>query len=538
MLKTQITREELEALGEEIRRHFDLPIVERGLEYQQKGFVYNTEVRPDRSLVSKVQGSAVYDVKLDMDFLGLSECSCPYQGYCKHMAAVFFYVYSVYGRPDAFVKDWKQRQDQPRFVRSGSKLQRQTELLASAQPAVATLKESASPDEWRTHIEREFAAFGERHNRFKYETEEYYDAALQTAVRPSLWWGNGTKRLLALYALLHALQRLEHDFGSLGQAAAYRLPAYRAAAKALERKLEQTVDEIDVDDTMRRWPDHLRAIGPIVFESLGANPPQAIVGWLDIYRLLWSRLLRQPLWVEHEIEAVDQARLHALRRADGEPDRWAMARAHFAVMAGDDRDARQRLGVVESFHPTDALFYVRKFHRGGEWERLWEWLQWLLARCRNGDRDVFQTLCTFAGEAAAALGREEEWTRALAEMLPSSYYVYTEFLIRSGRFREWADYHLAERIAVFELYPADLRAVESQEPSAVLPLYHQTIERCILQKNRTAYKEAIRLIKKLAALYKQTGQTERCELYLRRLSQQYSRLRAFQEELTKGKLIR
>ncbi|TMV48178.1 SWIM zinc finger family protein [Paenibacillus mesophilus] len=538
MLKTQITREELERLGEEIRRHFELHTVERGLEFQQKGYVYNTEVLPGRAIVSKVQGGEVYDVKLDLDFFGLSECSCPYEGCCEHMAAVFFYAYSAYARPDFFVKDWKLRQEEPRVARSGSKLHRQTALLPSAQPATVSLKESAAPEEWFAHIEREFAAFSERHNQWKYDIEEYYSAAVQTAIRPSTWWLPGTKKLLTAMGLLYALQKLERDYDAGGQGTAPRLLNYRETAEMLERRLEETADEIDAVETARRWPDHLHSLGAFASEAMTAKPAVPYVRWLDVYRLLWTRLLRQEAWMEQEAARLERILADFAPLTESARDDLLKARAHFDVLTGLDKEAWSRLGKTASFHPEEGLFYAGEFRRTGQWERLWLWLQWLLPQCRKTDRDLFQKLCSYAAEASKPLGREDEWARALVSMLPASYYVYTEFLVKTGRFRDWAEYHLAERVAVFELYPSDLRAAETHDPTLVFPLYHQSIERCILQKNRTAYKEAIRLMKKLASLYTQAGQPERYELFLRKLSQQYSRLRAFREELTKGKLLR
>lgn len=538
MLKKQITREELDRLGEEIRRHFDLPTVEQGLEHQQKGYVYNTEVLPDRSIVSKVQGGEAYSVKLDLDFFGLSECSCPFDGYCKHMAAVFFYAYSVYARPDAFVKDWKQRQEEPLPGRNSSKLHRQTALLPSAQPAAVGLKENATPDEWFAHIAAEFTAFAERHNQWKYDIDEYYSAALLTAIRPSTWWVPGAKKLLTLFGLLYALHKLEQNFNTGGPAAAQRRPDYASTAEALERRLEETAGETDAGEAAARWPEHVLAMAAFVSREMSAKPEAPLVRWIDAYRLLWTRLLRQEQWMAQEVAAIDSLLETSAYMPEAVQDDWRKARAHFDVLAGRDKEAWLALRRAASFHPGEALFYAKSFRETGQWERLWRWLQWLLPQCRKSDRELFQQLCAHAAEAAKELGREDEWVRALVSMLPASYYVYTEFLIKARRFRDWTNYHLAERVAVFELYPADLRAAETHDPTVVFPLYHQTIDRCILQKNRASYKEAIRLLKKLAALYHQAGQQDRYELFLQRLSLQYARLRAFREELTKGKLLR
>ncbi len=96
---------------------------------------------------------------------------------------------------------------------------------------------------------------------------------------------------------------------------------------------------------------------------------------------------------------------------------------------------------------------------------------------------------------------------------------------------------LANRVSPNDLYSVDLQSVEKQNPALVLPLYHQAVERCIAGKNRTAYKSATKLLKKLNNLYKKLDRLNDWEDYIYRLAVKYSRLRALQEELRKGKWI-
>lgn len=84
----------------------------------------------------------------------------------------------------------------------------------------------------------------------------------------------------------------------------------------------------------------------------------------------------------------------------------------------------------------------------------------------------------------------------------------------------------------------ELKAIEEHDSALLLPLYHQAAERAVLEKNRASYKTAVRLLKKLHGIYKQLGQDDRWEHYVYRLADKFSRLRAFQEELKKGKWIR
>ncbi len=59
----------------------------------------------------------------------------------------------------------------------------------------------------------------------------------------------------------------------------------------------------------------------------------------------------------------------------------------------------------------------------------------------------------------------------------------------------------------------------------------------IQQKNRQNYKEAVRYLKKLRTIYKKLKKEEKWEVYFEQLLQKTKRLRAFQEECQRGKLI-
>jgi hypothetical protein len=136
------------------------------------------------------------------------------------------------------------------------------------------------------------------------------------------------------------------------------------------------------------------------------------------------------------------------------------------------------------------------------------------------------------------LESDSEWVQVMESLLPRSYYYYTAYLLQTGRYRQWVDLQLANRISPLNLYTMELRAIEDHDSGLLLPLYHQAAERAVLEKNRASYKTAVRLLKKLHAIYKQLGQDDRWEHYIYRLADKFSRLRAFQEELKKGKWIR
>jgi hypothetical protein len=125
----------------------------------------------------------------------------------------------------------------------------------------------------------------------------------------------------------------------------------------------------------------------------------------------------------------------------------------------------------------------------------------------------------------------------MESLLPRSYYYYTAYLLQTERFRQWVDLQLSNRISPLNLYAAELKAVEKYDPALLLPLYHQAVERAVLEKNRTSYKTAVKLLKKLQAYYKKLGREAEWERYVHRLAMKFARLRAFQEELKRTGFI-
>jgi len=535
LLKSQISRAELDRLTADIEKHANLTILEQGLEYQQKGFVYNTEVLPNRVIVSKVQGERVYDIKIDLDFFGLSECTCGNETFCAHMAATFFYVYAAYAPPDALVRRWKRARQSPNATSGVGETQPRVTagLQPPKPPSPDAPEQSASAEQWHAFMAAAYDAYAARHGWYRYDPGQYFEGALESIGSHTRWWGAAARKLHAVHAVLFTLRKLHDGYGA--QRHIREDSEWKSAAGRLAKKLDEAAAAINISETIASMPDRLEALASFVpAELLAAG--QSPVDWRYVYRRVWTSLLGHPPWVEREAERLDR-KLADTGLTGTERDALLLARGHMETISGADDRAWSVWNGMSAFHPVDAQFYVDEFARTGRWERLWRWLMRLLAWPERISKPLFQEWCKRGGEAAVRLNHEEEWIRLLASMLPRSYCEYTDFLIRTKRYRQWIDFHLAAEIDVTGMYAADLRAVEAHDPTLAFPLYHHAVERRIAQKNRTAYKESVRLLKKLGELYRQAGRADRFADYMDRLRQRYARLHAFQEELRKGKLV-
>ncbi|MEI7026381.1 SWIM zinc finger family protein [Paenibacillus sp. y28] len=574
MLRTQISKEQMEALAADIRTYFDAEVMRRGLEYQQKGLVYNAQIQDETKYSAKVQGSRVFDAELDLTFLVSSSCTCEEEGYCEHMAGAFLYAYAaVCGRPDEFVRSMAAPgpdalKSRTASVRIDSSLHRLTTMLTGLEPKPGAVpRETDSAERWSGFFEEMYGRFAHSHAQQRNHLDDYFAAALQMLTQPISWWNTGLRRLYIASSIVYLMQRLD-DMARMPRSSPYDSPGlYAKAAKLLHEKLNQAVK----DATGNGKDDHRDSASSLHSEHSDGdtsgnghsaatpvkNPsasseqsaalalnlalheqlfrkPAGIVDWLHVYRLLWLKLLRLD-------RRDEEARLSKLRGEPGlngrQRDLTRLAEAHFAVLGGRDEEAAARLSLLGESHAEDMLPYLNSFYQTKAWSRLLFWLRWLLPLMKKAEPAVFQLVADYWNEALKHEGSPEEWQSALVAMLPRSYAKLSAFLLQHGRYKEWMSLHLYNAASPYDLSTLELKQLEGADPRMLLPLYHQAIDRLVVQRNREAYRMAVKMLKKLQTLYTAAGETGRFHEFIARFSLQYGRLRAFQEELKKGKLL-
>ena len=121
--------------------------------------------------------------------------------------------------------------------------------------------------------------------------------------------------------------------------------------------------------------------------------------------------------------------------------------------------------------------------------------------------------------------------------LPYSYWKYAEFLFEQKQYKKWVEMHIYSDISIDMINSEYIKEVTSQEPELILPLYYHAVQTKVSLKNRSAYKQAVRYLKKMRTIYKKMKQEETFERYLLYVVNATKRLRAFQEELKRSKLI-
>ncbi|OOZ82829.1 hypothetical protein BHL35_01975 [Bacillus cereus] len=89
-------------LIKELYRHIPKYIIDRGYEYYEDGHVEDVEIHNNKVFAFVTGNAGDYEVVIDLEDFSESNCECPYENYCKHMAAV---VYDIQSAGESAVKE-------------------------------------------------------------------------------------------------------------------------------------------------------------------------------------------------------------------------------------------------------------------------------------------------------------------------------------------------------------------------------------------------------------------------------------------------
>lgn len=114
---------------------------------------------------------------------------------------------------------------------------------------------------------------------------------------------------------------------------------------------------------------------------------------------------------------------------------------------------------------------------------------------------------------------------------------FSGFLLREQRYEQWVALHQLYASSIPYLDQAGLKEVVAHAPETTLPLYHFYAMEEIQQKSRQNYKQAVRIWRAMKTASKKAGKLDYFITYIEAVQQQYKRLRALQEEISKSNLL-
>lgn len=530
MLKIKLPKNRIDFLAAGAERRMKLAVLERGWEYYHRGLVDNVTLVQGFILQSDVRGKETVRVSLDLEQFERSECTCAFEGYCKHMAALIFCAYSAHGRPELLLMQLKQAIMTRRKAKAGLKPEK------AADTAAATLLPELPPKEWSRFFEQRFHGYSLSN---QHSVEQFHQAVWDTLGGTAQDWPGPLQPLYRLHLTLYVLHKIEqfHTENQSSYLSYYIENGCKIVAGSCWEKLRELAEEAEAfKETASRYPKHWKE----TLDTLSAAVTHHRAGpvqWPDVYRFLWWRIIYNASPDKGEAAAKELRRLEQLAAQQTVPrakDGILLAISLFDILEQRDQDAMKRLMELNTKNFADFYVLLERLSEEGDWNRVLVWLRWLMPVLAKAKQEEFNAGCSYWVEAVKHQHSDEEWIRVMLSLLPRSYYYYTDYLMQTERFRQWVDLQLATGVTPANLYTAELRTVEAHDPGLLLPLFHQSVERAVAEKNRDSYKLAIRHLKKLNSLYQQLGKTDLWNDYLSRLHVKYARLRAFKEELAKG----
>lgn len=535
--------EQWSKLVQDVAFLFDDLTLKRGFQYYKQKRVRPFTLTESRKLLTLVEGMEDYSVMIDLDNLGHSRCECPVKGPCKHMAAVLM-SYAEMG-------------------------ERSVQILANAKSA-ASLQPPASPKlppgsasmlarqnllqeqgsrlpEGNLAAWREFCVSCTAPVAQSIRTPGYAEKALAAISKFKPAMSPATDQMFKLHAHLFVLEMLIKPQG-LGQSAAASSMGYFAHLSVTEQQefIEQLLAQVlPLDAEPEQWPRIKELLAylrqEMLSEARGRSREQPYFSMA--YELFWEGWLR-PNLTDDSLYAEELRQLHSAESELGSSlsrYSWLLSQSRMHLYLREDDAAWELLHTVAAspvLLPEELLSFLKPLLQSKEWDRLVAWLVETGQLLSNRIYANLNDYSVYWDEAIAQRPKAEPlmWI-TLKSMLPLASEIYSEKLLAHEQWQAWMDYQLTQNKGPADFRVKMLQPLEKHAPETLLPFYHQAVERYVREKNRQSYKAAVKLLKRLAKLYKKLKREERWEQYLELFTTRHSRLRALQEELRKGNLM-
>lgn len=537
---------EWDKLISDVAYYFEDLTLKRGFQYYKQNRVKSLRMISSRRIMAVVEGREDYAVSLELDHLTESHCDCPVQGPCKHMAAVLMNVAESQERSVNMLANAKAVIDRKKIEAleasaaasvSGSR-QEQAKKLAGLIPG-------ATVAQWREYMALLTAPLAQ-----SVRNPQYSGRALSAIMEAQAELAPAAALLFQLNAHLFILESLIQPISpyhaGTPSSSSYSLGYYTAIAVS---ELKEAVTRLmksglPLASEPEEWPRVRETLDYVQLEMLTESRDRLREQpyFSFCYDRLWSRWIApntsgSELYLE-ELDALRE-RASALGAAVNR-SALLLAESRMYFYLNDDKAAWERLAAASErpgLHPDELMGFLPPLAEAGHWSRLAAWLE-ATGPLLNSRLYNLQGYAAYWEDAVRHLPETEpQMWNTLSGMLPLSQDIYEEKLLASGKWREWMDYQLASGKEPSDFRVSDLQPVEKNAPELLLPFYHQAAERFVLEKNRHSYKAAVKLLKRLAKLYKKMKREARWEEFLEAFTAKHSRLRALQEELRKGKLI-
>ncbi len=566
----------------------DAKLVQKGLMLFRQGLVYQLRFDGDK-MAAAVQDVVPVQVVVDLSFLEVSECSCPQEGFCRHQLAVFFQGLSQAGSVATWVEEWRQP-IQAKKIATNLGLQTARDLLKTSKKFGA----GGNYDDWTKTFSQIFRMImrgqGAPQPFVVGDLFRVYWKRIKADAPYEAEWKTLYEVVAAVHSfkLLTALsQELEHTDYQIDR-------YYRILFQTIIEGAEMAMKKLSVHSLPFAFDQFIEQLKDDSADLLTVYRPLEFEG-ISFYRSLWSQLLNKAPWREAERQRLEQKlETDEIERAGLEADAintervwlekqsasneaeqlrlaklktlWEVERAqaaesgaihrnhlpvavgliHQQILAKNDDQALELMTRLGDPLTPHMFYWLELLTEQKEWKRLGPYIDHFISRLHNylgllSDFNAGTEFTMLAMEVLAPYctetGRLDLFERTLTQTLPYSYREYEAYLFQQMAFDKWVELQAYVGVELSYMSKNDLKEVQKADPASLLPIYHQTVQDLINMKNRGSYREAVKLMKKIRTIYKKIHRTPDWDRFFEQILNSTKRLRAFHEELQRGKLL-
>ncbi len=508
-------------------------LVQKGLMLFRQGLVYQLRFESDKVLAA-VQDVTPAKVELDLEYIHLSECSCPAEGFCRHQVAVFLQLLSRARSVSTWIEEWRKPIKEKQTAKSWG-IQRAKDLLKSSG------KQKTDYDQWIAAFEESFTELMEKQGEPRpYVLPELFHVYLRR-MKAGAPVEQEWKLLYLLVGYVFSFKKLMALSRKYGHGEELIDRYYRHLYQSLMEDSVEIMNKLSVhslpfafDQFIEKLKDESNGLitGPFGLEYERAH----------LYRLLWTHFFKKKEWREAEINKLD-----SYNKEVESPNLPSMVGyVHLHILERNDDQALSVLNVPNEIMTPYMLYWLDLFTAQKDWNRMGPYVEAFIHKLRDYLKrsDDYYACMDFTQLAIRSISpyclensKLDLYEKALMETLPYSYGDYEYLLFEKGEFDKWADLQAFIGFDIDTLGKDRIREISKSEPAILLPLYHHAIQDHINMKNRDHYREAVQKMKKLRTLYNKLKRQEDWQFFLEMLLEKTKRLRAFQEECKRGKLI-
>lgn len=512
-------------------------LVQKGIMLYRQGSVSQLKINEADVVTAVVQDVIPVRVELDLTFFGMSLCSCPEDGLCRHELAAFFALYAKIGSVAEWMEKWREpvrKNGNP----AGWNILRAADLLK--------LNQNLKPDygRWVESTTKSFEVIMKsRKYSNAYMVAELFELYLQRlrAGSPSQpEWRLLYKlvtNVISFIQLARLSEELGHSEANIGRSYLHVFHNLIDEAEQLVTMIDQHTLPFDFEAFIEKFPKDAA--------QLLTCTPKLEFERTYLYRLLWQDFFKKRTWREEESE-----------RLAGELKNWMewenpvpliIAGIQLHLLLDEDEQALDMLRRTDDAVIVPYLLYwIDDFTLAKNWKRVGPLIDCLLSKIRGYLADLvgYQSCSRFTALALKAIapychetGKADWYERAMMQTLPYSFNDYEYVLFNRGQYDKWAELYSFVGISYADIPKSRIKIVEKEQPEVLLGLLHQTVQREIDLKNRQSYRIAVRHLKKLRTLYKKVKRVDDWQFFFDTLLKKTKRLRAFHEECKRSKLI-